>query len=355
MIVTVNSQKFAEALRSVVKVVPSQPAIQILAYVLLDATSILTLSATDLEVSLTTACASQIQAQGKCALPAATLLRLIEQFPDGNVTLMADDKGARVQFGMFSSRLQTMMAGEFPTLQPPEGQTVPLAGDQLARLIDSTRYAVAERGKKYVLEATLLKLSGESMGMVATDSARLSIATAKREPSVDLSVLIPRKTLDVLPILGNGKIEMLVGTNHIFFTTDKMELTSRMIDGKFPTYERIVPKNNDQTLRVDKAKLMSALKRVGVATEKNCAIYMSVAQNAVKVAAKSIEVGEADEQLPAIYEGTPMTLCFNWRYMLDFLEVARQPTTTIKMKDGKSSILLMDDESFINVIMTMKG
>lgn len=355
MIATVNSQHLAQALRTVCKVVPSKPPIQILSYVLIEASNVLRFTATDLEVSLSCVCPSTITASGKCVIPANTFLQMIEQFAEGQVTLMADEKGAHMQYGAFATRLQVQHPSEFPVLTPPEGQAVALPGLEFCRLIAATRYAVADRGRKYILEATLLKLAGTSMGMVATDAARLSIATATREEGPDLSVMIPRKTLDVLPSFSTGKIELLVGANHLFFSSGGMILTSRMIDGKFPAYERIIPRNNDQILTIERAKLSAALKRVGIASEKNGAIYCTVGSDSLRVSTRSAEVGEADERLAASYGGVPLTICINWRYLLDFLEVAQHDTVTLAMKDVKSPVLVSDGPSFINVIMTMKG
>jgi len=355
VIVTVNSQKLAEALRAVCKVVQSQPSIQILGYVLVEADHELRLSATDLEVSLALTCPATISTPGRCVLPAATTLQLIEQFTDGTVTIAVDAKGAHVHHATFKSRLQTLPAAEFPTLAFPEGEPATLAGNLLMRLITATRYAVADRGKKFILEGALLKLSGTSMGMIATDGARLSIATAVRDEGPDFAILIPRKTMDILPVLGTGPISVLVGANHLFFSIDGMMLTSRMIEGKFPSYERIIPRDNNKTLTVDRKRLSAALKRIGVAAENNCAVYLSISSESLSLSSKSVEVGEADEQMPAHYEGDPLIMCVNWRYLHDFLDVAEGDTVTIGMKSDKSPLLVADGVSFINVIMTMRG
>lgn len=356
MIVTVNSQHFAQALRYVSKVVPAQPAIQILAYVLIEASPTeFRLSTTDLEVSLSLACPASVSAPGRCAISAGTLLQLIEQFNDGSIEILADATGAKMRHGTFSSRLQTMSAEEFPVLPSLEGQSAMLSGQALNHLVGLTRYAVAERGKKFVLEGSLLKLNGVSMGMIATDGARLSIATAARTEGMDLTAIIPRKTLDILSVLGDGDVELIIGSNHLFFTAGNMTLTSRVIEGKFPAYERIIPRDNDKTVIVERSRLASALRRVGVAAEKNCALYLTVGSNAMKVASKSVEVGEADEQIPAQYDGAQLTVCINWRYLLDFLNVAEGQTITITMKGEKGALLCSDGVSFINVIMTMRG
>ncbi len=353
MIVTCNSQQLAQALRIVCKAVPSQPSIQILSYVLFEAYDELRLTTNGLDVGLSAVCAATITGKGKCALPAETLLRLIEQFSDGTVTLAADENGARVQYGTFSSRLQTLKADEFPMVLPEEGPTVTLPGDQLLQLIAAVRYAVAERGKKHILEAALLKLDGTAMGMIATDGTRLSIATAALA-SAPCTVLIPRRTLDTLAVLGTGTIMLHIGTKHLFFTAGEVMLTSGMIDGTFPAYERIIPRTNDKTAVIDRLRLAEALRRVGIAAEQNHAAYFSFTPDLLRISTRSVEVGEADEQFPIGYDGTPLTVCANWRYLLDFLNAAVVPTITIQMKSETSALLVSATESFINVIMTMR-
>lgn len=357
MIVTVNSQQFAQALRFVSKTVPTQPAIQILGHVLLVAgPEGLRLSATDLEVSASVSCAATVTAPGACALPALTFLQLIEQFSDGTITIMSDAQGARVEHGTFVSRLQVLPVAEFPTLPVAEGPMVQLSGIALAKLISLTRYAVAERGKKFILEGALLKLTGTSMGMVATDGARLSIATATRVAGQpDFAVTIPRKTLDMLSILDTGPIELVTGDNHLFFTSGSKQLISRTIEGNFPAYERMIPRDTDKTVIVERARLAAALRRIGVASEKNYAAYVSISNGALRLTAKSVEIGEADEQVPAQYAGENLTVCINWKYLLDFLNASEGQTITINMKTMKSPLLLSDGVSFINILMTMRG
>jgi DNA polymerase-3 subunit beta len=177
-----------------------------------------------------------------------------------------------------------------------------------------------------------------------------------RDEGMDFSVLIPRKTLDVLPILGKGQIELIAGANHIFFSSATMILTSRTIDGKFPNYERVIPRGNNRTLTIDRSCLAAALNRISVTTENNCAVYCSAGPNGLRLSAKSAIIGEADEHVPAVYDGAePLTVCVSWRYVLDFLSAAEGQTITVSMKDEKSPLLFSDGSSFINVIMTMKN
>lgn len=356
MIIVVNSQHFAQALRTVCRIVPSRPAIQVLGCVKLkaDLGDVIELATTDLEVSLSVLCSAEVQAPGACVLPASSLLQLIEQLPAGNVSILCDAKGVRLQHGTFSSRLQMMSVDEFPVLPMPEGDVMKFSAEALERVIAATRYAVAERGKKHALEGALLKLAGNAMAMIATDGARLSIATAARDEGPDGSVIVPRKTLDALSMLGTGTIEFMIGSKHLFFTTSTATLTSRTIDGKFPAYERIVPRDSDKTIVVERARLAAALKRVGVAAELNCATYCSIGPNMLRLSSRSVAVGEADEQLPVRYDGEPLVICVSYKYLLDFLDVAQGETITIKMKNEKSPLLVSDGESYINVIMTMK-
>jgi DNA polymerase-3 subunit beta len=355
MIITVNSQHLAQALRCISKIVPAQPTIQILGSVLVEATDVLRLLATDLEVGLTVICPAVITRPGTCALPALPVLQLLEQFSDGTVTIVTDESGTRIQYGTFVSKLQTFLAAEFPRVPRPEGTAISLSGADIGRLVTATRYAVAERGKKFILEGALLKLAGHSMGMIATDTNRLSIATVYQATDANLAIIVPRKTLDIIPLLGIGTLDLHVGTNHVFFASRDMLLTSRLIEGKFPAYERIVPRDNDKRVIVERTRLAAALRRVGVAADKNAAAYCTIEAHTLTLSAKSVEVGEAAEHLPIQYNGTPLTVCLNWQYLLDFLTVAIGQTITIDVKNEQSPLLVSDGISFLNVIMTMRG
>jgi len=269
--------------------------------------------------------------------------------------ITADATGVKIVCGRFSSKVEAMKASEFPTLVPCEGPCVMVGGAALVKLIEETRYAVSDRGQTSILEAALLKMTGGSMGMIATDKKRLSISTASREPGEDCSVVIPRKTLDVLRSMNMSQIELSIGTNHLFFTSGDRMLTSRTLEGKYIAYERIIPRHNDKTATINRSDLAAAIRRVGVASELNCQTYFSFDNGLLTLRSRSAEVGEADEEVEIEYDGPRITLSVSWRYVLDFLNAAEGTTVTVALRDEKTAMLFSDGPSFINVVSTMKG
>lgn len=350
MKLTCNTQDLAQELRLLNKVVPSKAMIPVLSHVLLTATDTLRLSATDLEVALVTSCDATIVEPGTITLPAKKLLEIIEQLPNAEVTITQD----RISCGTFKSRLQTLDATEFPPLPEAEGSIATLSGASLRRLIDSTSYAVPETNQKYLLNGALLILTDNVMAMAATDSKRLSHASAPHSGGILESVTIPTKTLDILTSFTSGEIEFSYSERHLFFVARNRLLISRMLEGKFPAYERVIPRDSDKEIIVSRSALTAALKRVCLVSEVNQAVYLTFDAGNMTLASSSAEVGDADEQLAVEYAGAPLKVCVQGRHVLDFLQAASEQTVTIKAKDDRSPLLLEDGENFLNVVLAMR-
>ena len=348
---TVNSQRLAAELRLLNKIVPSKPAIAILGHVLLKADGdALGFYATDLEVGMSTSCPASVHEPGRIALPVGKFLALVEQFSDADVSISLGGQQVIVQCGGFRSRLLASPADDFPEMPAPDGTTCLLDMEALRQLIACTRYAVASVGNKHVLRGALLTLSGSVAAMVGTDGKRLVLAT-KGRTGPDVTAIVPAKTLDVLADQGVGDVKMTVGTRHLFFQMDGRLLVSRMIDGEYPKYERIIPRDNDKIVSVDRITLAAALRRVAVVEE---AVFIDVASGSLELTASSAEVGSASEKIAVDYEGLPLKVCVNGSYVLDFLNAALGQTITMALKDAKSAMLLTDGSDHICVVMLMR-
>jgi DNA polymerase-3 subunit beta len=345
--ITCNSQHLGAELRLLNKIVPAKPAIQILGHLLLRAEMDFKLYATDLEVGLLTPCRARINEPGAVALPAAKLLQLVEQFPDAEVTIHND----KITCGTFTSKMQAISADQFPTPAEVSGPTLQLNGPALRQMILRTRYVISESGSKYVLRGALLSLTAAGAAMAATDGKRLALATMQYAGD-DHQLIIPTATLDMLGSQ-NGDVTLTLGDNHLFFEADGRLLISGMLDSKFPSYARIIPRDNPHTLTVERSALSAALRRILIVAELNCAVYCQLAENQLTLKTSSVEVGNADETVRISYIGPPMTLCVNGRYLLDFLEVAQ--TVTIMLKDPDSAMLLTDGVDHLAVVMTMRA
>jgi DNA polymerase III subunit beta len=355
MNVAVNSQRLATELRLLNKVVPSKPAIAILSHCLMSADDHgFNLYATDLEIALSTDCQASVSMPGETALHVARLLSLVEQFPDDDVIIQADGAKVLVSCGAFKSRLQAMPVTDFPRPPQVEGDSSTLDGASLRQMIGRVRYAINATAQKFVMQGALLTLSGQVAAMVATDGKRLALTTSGREGK-DERIIIPIKALDMLAGSDAAEVELTVGPKHLHFTSQGRLLTSRTIDGQFPAYDRIIPRDNELAVTVSKGVLMAALKRIVLVSEDNKATYFSITPGAIELSSQSAEVGQAIEAVACAYDGAPLKVCVNGEYVLDFLQAASGASVTLKFKDAKSAMLLMDGEDNVGVIMLLRS
>jgi DNA polymerase-3 subunit beta len=314
---------------------------------------VLRLSATDLELALSTTCQARIEQPGVVALPVARLLSMCEQFTDGDVSIALDKQQVIIKSGAFKSRLQAMSPDDFPALPVPEGASSLLEGRAFRQMIDRTRYAVAQESSRYLIQGALLTLAGPVAAMCATDSKRLALASMTRA-GADARVILPTKTLDALAAGSEIDIEFTIDERHLFFASGDRLLVSRTIDGQFPAYERIIPRNNPHQVIIERSLFAAALRRVGLVSEDNKAVYLAFSPQAMELSSSSAEVGSADERLTVGYDGPELKVCVNGSFVLDFLNAAGGQTVTLALKDEKSAMLFTDGEDHLAVIMGMR-
>ena len=185
--------------------------------------------------------------------------------------------------------------------------------------------------------------------MVATDSKRLALATASRT-GADANVIIPAKTLDMI----GDATEMTIGERHLFFTSGDRTLVSRTLDGQFPAYERIIPRDNGLIVVVSRQALMAALKRVVLVSEDNKATYLNMSSGLIELSSASAEVGSAVEPVVASC-AFELKVCCNGEYILDFLNAARNETIQLHLKDAKSALMMTDGDDHVGVAMLMRN
>jgi DNA polymerase-3 subunit beta len=353
MNITVNSTELAQELRLLNKITPTKSPLPVLSYVLFQATDSLRLSATDLEVGMHTACPALITEPGSTMLPAKKLLDIIDQLPDAEVTIVSDDRNVKLTSGTFKSRLQTLPAKDFPVLPEVSGDVATLPAMSLKRAIDNTSYAIADKTQKYIMDGALLSLNGAVMAMVATDGKRLSLVTAARPEGPDMSVVLPSKTMEVLNSL-TGDIDFSHSDRHLFFVSKGRLLFSRMLEGKFPSYQRIIPRNCDRSLTVHRGDLAAALKLVGVLADQDEQAVNIAIEPGHMTLTSSHTSGEGEETLEIDYAGEPFKVTVKGNHVLDFLNQATEARITVANKQD-APLLFTDTPDFINVIVTLKG
>jgi DNA polymerase-3 subunit beta len=212
----------------------------------------------------------------------------------------------------------------------------------------------------------LFVLKGDTMSLVATDGHRLALVTAprngKRKDADEDRPILPKKTLGELGRLlaeGDGDIRYERGENHLFFEVGGRLLISRMIDGQFPAYERVIPKGNDKHIEFERDRLTNAVRRVALlSNERSRAVKFQVDKNKVDVMSSSPDVGEAHETLPIDYSGSSMQICFNAQYVLDFLSAVSSDVVSLDLKDEVSQAVMKpvgaEGYDYTYVIMPMR-
>jgi DNA polymerase-3 subunit beta len=357
-------------------IVERKNTIPILANVLIEADGDkVRLLATDLEVGLRSTCAAAVAKSGSLTLPAKKLYEIIKALPETDIRIQEDKNGVKVAADRFDSRMQTLPREDFPTL--PDGTGVysaSLPRDVLKHMVSKTQFAITGEDTRYFLNGALFILRPDSMSLVSTDGHRLALITVPRDTTKvkagkdkekaadEVRVILPRKTLMELGRLlaeGDGDIQYERGENHLFFEIGGRLLISRMIDGQFPAFERVIPKGNDKRIDFDRDRLTSAVKRVALlSNERSRAVKFQIDKGKVEIASSSPEFGEAKEVLMVEYSGTPVTICFNAQYVLDFLGVVETDSVGLEFKDEMSQAVMKpigaEGYDYTYVIMPMR-
>ena len=353
-------------------IVERKNTIPILANVLIEAAGDeVKLLATDLEVGLRSRCNASVAKGGSLTLPAKKLYEIIKALPETDVRIEEDKNGVKVAADRFDSRMQTLPREDFPTLPEATGtHSATLPRDIVRQMVAKTQFAITGEDTRYFLNGALFILRPDSMSLVSTDGHRLALIGVPREKAKakgkavdeEVRVILPRKTLLELGRLlaeGEGDIHYERGENHLFFDIGGRLLISRMIDGQFPAFERVIPKSNDKRVEFDRDRLTNAVKRVALlSNERSRAVKFQIDGGKVEIASSSPEFGEAKEVLMVDYAGPPVTICFNAQYVLDFLGVAETDTVSLEFKDEMSQAVMKplnaEGYDYTYVIMPMR-
>ena len=347
-------------------IVERKNTIPILANVLLEAKDdVVRLLATDLEVALRSRCAASVAKAGSLTLPAKKLYEIVKALPDTEVRIKADAKGVQVTADRFDARIQTLPREDFPTLPEPAGvvrATLPSAA--LREMVAKTQFAITGEDTRYFLNGAKFVVKPDSLTLVATDGHRLALVQVNHDVGVteEIDVILPKKTLLELGRLlaeGGDTITFERGENHLFFDVGDRTLISRMIDGQFPAYERVVPTGNNKLIEFERDRLTSAVKRVALlSNERSRAVKFEISKGNVVVTSSSSEFGEAREELAVDYEDESLTISFNAQYVVDFLAAVDTEIVSLSLKDDVSQAVMKpvatENYDYTYVIMPMR-
>jgi DNA polymerase-3 subunit beta len=335
------------ALQSVIGVVERRQTMPILANLLLSAEQgKLSVTATDLEVELVASAPIKSGTDGRMTVPGRKLLDICRSLP-AEVTLNFSQDGDKLTVKAGKSRfvLATLPAGDFPVIDElAQQQTLKLAQADLKRLLDKTHFSMAQQDVRYYLNGMLLETDGKMLRTVATDGHRLALCEMDLPSKAPgQQVIVPRKgVLELQRLLGTeGDAQVTVGSNHIRVQIGDVRFTSKLIDGRFPEYGRVIPAAPARTVVADREVLRAALQRTAIlANEKYRGIRLALKKNSVTLQAHNPEQEEAEEQVEVNYKGDELEVGFNVGYLLDALAAVDGAEVEIGVTDGNSSCLV---------------
>ncbi len=350
-------------LQAVIGVVERRQTMPILSNVLLIAKDgQLSVTATDLEVELVAQADVDTESGGEITVSGRKLLDICRALPEGtdvNVSLSGEKllvKGGRSRFN-----LATLPAAEFPVVEDIKaGQSIRVSQELLGKLIEKTHFSMAQQDVRYYLNGMLLETAGSHLRAVATDGHRLALCQVELGDSLDeQQVIVPRKGVLELQRLmsGDGDLEIELGANHIRIQLDGIRFTSKLIDGRFPEYERVIPKESSNELKADRGAFRGALQRTAIlSNEKYRGIRLVIRDSGVVLQAHNPEQEEAEEELEVDYSGEDIEIGFNVNYLLDAIGGVDGDEVSLSVQDSNSSCLIRQpgnpDSTF--VVMPMR-
>ena len=373
MKLTIERSTLMKALGHVQSVVERRNTIPILSNVLLSASDAgaVTFSATDLDMEIVDETAAQVSSPGQITAPAHTLYEIVRKLPDGaevELRCAGEDPRLSISAGRSRFNLPVLPAGDFPVMSSDGlSSRVSVAADALARLIDKTRFAISTEETRYYLNGLYLHTvmeDGEArLRAVATDGHRLALAEMPApEGAVGLpGVIVPRKTIQEARRLledAGEEVELQISQAKVRFEFGRAAaLTSKVIDGSFPDYGRVIPKDNQKVVTVDNALFAQAVDRVAtISAEKSRSVKLAIEPGRMVLTVRNMEAGQGVEELEIDYDGDAFEIGFNARYLLDVAGQIEGEIAEFRFADPASPTLVLDptDRGVQYVLMPLR-
>jgi len=370
MEITVSKFELLRELTATQGVVERKTTIPILSNYLFEASGDRrSLTATDLDLSLRTACAAKVKKEGSCTIPARKLHDYVKLPPDADITIkLLENHWISIRCGRSNTKMVGMARSNFPTLPVfPTAGSVKIPAQVLRGMIAKTGFAIASEESRYTLNGALMVLKPESITMVATDGHRLAHVERGGEKfegvSGELKTLIPKKAMDELRSLLDSTdaetIDFAKDESTLYFRIGQRLLTSRQLTGQFPNFEAVLPKDNNKSVTLPGNELGAAISRVAqFADERSRAVRLRMEKGELKLSASSTETGESEDTIETSYQGDSLTVGFNAQYILDFLKAVGAGDVTLEFKDAQSAGQLRpadsEDYKYRYIVMPMR-
>jgi DNA polymerase-3 subunit beta len=348
MKITATREEILGPVQNVIGVVERRQTMPVLSNVLLSArNNRLSVTGTDLEVELVSSVSLKVQSPGDVTVPGRKLLDILRSLAEGvSVTVAVESDRLVVRAGRSRFTLSTLPAAEFPVVEEINAQQIlKLPQAEFRRLIDKVHFSMAQQDVRYYLNGMLLESEGGRLRAVATDGHRLALAEATLNERVTgkQQVILPRKgVLELQRMLGgDGDVELSVGTNHVRCEIGEIRFTSKLIDGRFPEYSRVIPANAKRIIDADRGLLRQSLQRTAIlSNEKYRGVRLNIKPKLLTLQAHNPEQEEAEDQIEVEYAGEEIEIGFNVTYVLDALSAIDTERVNIALTDANSSCLI---------------
>ncbi|GAB3025995.1 DNA polymerase III subunit beta [Bowmanella dokdonensis] len=363
---TISRENFLQPLQLVAGAVERRHTLPILSNVLIKVSEgTLWLTGTDLEVELISNVALEGEVEdGEITVPAKKLLDICKGFSDSSsLEFKLEGSKALLKAGRGKYSLSTLPASDYPNLEDWQGELeFEITQAQLKRLIDSTHFSMAQQDVRYYLNGMSFETESNLIRTVATDGHRLALCRIPYEEGnlPERQVIVPRKGVtEISRLIENDdkSLKVQVGANHIrIFSTDFI-FTSKLVDGRFPDYRRVLPKDGDKVVEASKEVLKQAFSRASIlSNEKFRGVRLNLAEGELKITANNPEQEEAEEIVDVRYQGDSLEIGFNVAYLIDVLNAVHSESVKLTMSDANSSALIEDagDDAALYVIMPMR-
>lgn len=309
----------------------------------------LSFCATDLEIELVIQSEGGADTVGSCTLPARKLLDICRSLPDG-IQLDVNVKENQGVVTAHRSRftLASLPSDGFPVIEQIEShQIIKISSQELKSLLSSTAFAMAQQDVRFYLNGVLLEIKPGTLTAVATDGHRLAYNETACSSEAKAQVIVPRKAVtEMLRLLPNDETEVMLalGSNHLRLTLPGLRFTTKLIDARYPEYQRVMPKDLDKHVTVDTESLKQALMRASIlSNEKFRGVRLMLQPGVLKLQSQNMEQEKADEELEIDYQGEPIETGFNVNYLLDYINAVDSKSVHVQLKDARSSMLMKAD------------
>ncbi|MEM7540136.1 MAG: DNA polymerase III subunit beta [Pseudomonadota bacterium] len=361
----ISREDLLPGLQAANNVVERRHALPILSNVLLAVEGKqLQITGTDMEVEVISLCEGSETVDGAVAVPARKLFDICRALPnESSVDISLEENRLKLRSGRSRFSLATLPAGEFPTIGDfPTRIEVDIDTGVLKGVLEATQFSMAHQDVRYYLNGLLLDLDGTNLKAVATDGHRLAMSevTVAEPFSESLQVIVPRKgVLEIGRMMAAGpeKAQLSVGDNHLKVVCGSQTLVTKLVDGRFPDYDRVIPKNCDKLVLADRELVKSGLNRASIlSNEKFRGIRIALASGVLKAMAHNPEQEEAQEEMEVDYEGDELEIGFNVSYLLDVLSALNAEQVRLLFADSNSSCLIDEGEEANSryVVMPMR-